>query len=129
MALLLVGVALLGLGLFAGGVLVLAPLGVVPWSSDVLLWAIFPLFSVIGYAVFVIGARSSQIRWLSQVASWLLLALALASAAALVGVAASIVHPAGGTLSLWYVFVVAGLIGALGAATRAAAPGAEKASA
>jgi len=61
------------------------------------------------------------IKWLSLFASMLLLGLALMSAATLVSVAASIVRPVGSTFSLWYVFVVAGLVGAIGAATRGAA--------
>jgi vacuolar-type H+-ATPase subunit I/STV1 len=115
------GAALLIMGLFAGGVLVLAPVGLVPWSPEVVLWVIFPLFSVIGYALFVVGARAQQIQWLSLVASWSLLALALVSAAALVCVATAMVRPVGSTVSLWYVFVVAGLIGAIGAAARGTA--------
>jgi len=121
MMLLAFGAVLVGMGLFAGAALVLAPLGLVSWSADLVLWVLFPLFSVIGFVLFVIGARSAQIRWLSLVASCLLLLLALASAAGLVLGAASVVRPVGGTGSLWYVFIVAGLIGAVGAAARGGA--------
>ena len=110
------GAVLLVLGLFAGVALVLAPLGLVAWSTGPLLWLLFPAFSVLGYVLFVIGARNASIRWLSLAASCLLLLLALASAAGLVLDAASVLRPVGSTVSLWYVFIVAGLVGAVGAA-------------
>ena len=110
------GAVLLVLGLFAGLALVLAPLGLVAWSTGPLLWLLFPVFSVLGYVLFVIGARNASIRWLSLAASCLLLLLALASAAGLVLDAASVFKPVGSTVSLWYVFIVAGLVGAVGAA-------------
>jgi len=118
MILLVVGVTLLVLGLFAGSVLVLAPLGLVPWSAAPLLWVFFPLFSGLGYVLFVIGAKALQIRWLSLVVSCLLLMLALASATALVLDAASVIHPVAGMQSLWFVLVVAGLLGTIGVAAR-----------
>ena len=110
------GAVLLVLGLFAGVALVLAPLGLVAWSTGPVLWLLFPAFSVFGYVLFVIGARNASIRWLSLAASCLLLLLALASAAGLVLDAASVLKPVGNTVSLWYVFIVAGLVGAVGAA-------------
>ena len=110
------GAVLLVLGLFAGVALVLAPLGLVAWSTGSVLWLLFPAFSVFGYVLFVIGARNASIRWLSLTASCLLLLLALASAAGLVLDAASVLKPVGSTVSLWYVFIVAGLVGAVGAA-------------
>jgi hypothetical protein len=110
------GGLLLVLGLFSGTVLVLAPLGVVPWSASATLWVLFPLFSLAGYVAFVIGARTARIRTLSVAASGLLLILAAAAATGLVMTAASVVPPAGDTLSLWYVLAVAGTLGAVGAA-------------
>jgi hypothetical protein len=110
------GAVLLVLGLFAGAALVVAPLGLAAWSTGPVLWLLFPVFSVLGYVLFVIGARNASIRWLSLAASCLLLLLALASAAGLVLGAASVLKPVGSTVSLWYVFIVAGLIGAVGAA-------------
>jgi len=88
----------------------------VAWSTGPVLWLLFPAFSVFGYVLFVIGARNASIRWLSLAASCLLLLLALASAAGLVLDAASVLKPVGSTVSLWYVFIVAGLVGAVGAA-------------
>src|SRR4051812_32288840 len=117
MVLLIVGALLVLMGLFAGTVLVLAPLGLVPWSADAALWVLFPLFSTMGYALFAVRAKLPQIRVFSVVLSWLLLSLAVVSAGGLVLKAASLVHPEGGTLSLWYVLAIAGLLGAVGAAS------------
>jgi hypothetical protein len=53
MFLLIAGMALLALGLFSGVVLVLAPLGLAPWSPMFTLCVLFPLFSILGYVLFV----------------------------------------------------------------------------
>src|SRR5690242_15121006 len=98
---LVAGACMLALGLFSGGVLVLAPLGLAPWSVEPILWVLFPLFSILGFVLFVIGARTAQIRGVSLAISALLLLLAVASAAGLVLSAVSIVQPVSGTLSLW----------------------------
>lgn len=118
MFLLLTGAALLALGLFSGVVLVLAPLGLAPWSPELTIWVLFPLFSILGFALFVIGAKSAHIRGLSLAVSSLLLLLAVASAAGLVLSAASVFSPTGDTLSLWYVFAIAGVLGSIGAASN-----------
>lgn len=117
MALLIAGALLVAMGLFAGGVLVAAPLGLLAGPADPTLWVLFPVLSLAGFALFIVGARTAQIRGLGQWMSWALLALALASAAALVLRAAALVSVDTSTLSLWYVLVVAGILGTLGAAT------------
>lgn len=117
MLLVITGFFLLALGLFAGGVLVAAPLGAVPWEQGATLWVLFPVFSLAGYILFAIGGRSAQVRGASLLLSGLLIVLALASAAGLVLQAAGVVQPQGSTLSLWYVMVVAGCIGVVGAAS------------
>ena len=116
MILAIVGGALLALGLFAGVVLVLVPLGLAAMDSGATLWVLFPLLSVIGYTLFATGARVGNFRALSFAVSCLLLVLAVASAAGLVLEAAAVIHPSGNTLSLWYVLAVAGLLGTMGAA-------------
>jgi hypothetical protein len=118
MALSLVGAVLLALGLFSGGVLVATALGLSAWSPGASLWVLFPLFSVVGFLLFVVGARTASIRTLSVVASYLLLLLALCSAVGLVLEAASVLEPVGGTLALWYVLAIAGVLGAFGSATH-----------
>ena len=117
MLLVITGFFLLALGLFAGGVLVAGPLGAMSWAGGATLWVLFPVFSIAGYVLFVIGGRSAQVRGGSMLLSGLLIALALASAAGLVLQAAGVVQPQGSTLSLWYVMVVAGCIGVIGAAS------------
>jgi hypothetical protein len=117
MALLIAGALMVALGLFAGGVLVAAPLGLIASTVDVTLWLLFPLLSISGFVLFIIGAKTAQIRGLSQLISWALLALALASAAGLVLRAASLVAGETSTLPLWYVLLVAGILGAVGAAS------------
>ncbi|HET7794541.1 MAG TPA: hypothetical protein VFL64_14255 [Rhizobacter sp.] len=118
MALLIVGALLVALGLFAGGVLVASPLGWAPAAVDPTLWLLFPLLSIAGFALFVIGAKTAHIRGLSMAVSCALLALAVIAAGGLVSRAAGFVHSEAGSLSLWYVLVVAGLLGAIGAASR-----------
>ena len=112
-----IGALLLVLGLFCGGVLAAVPLGMVSWSPGVSLWVMFPLFSILGYSAFVIGAKGLHIRWLSLVVSGLLLLLAAAAAIGLVLVAASALHTEASTLPLWYVLVVGLVLGGIGAAT------------
>ena len=120
MVLLLSGAALLALGLFAGAVLVAAPLGLTGETAGLALWVLFPLFCGAGYALCVIGARAHRLALLSFAVSCLLLVLGLAAAVALVMAAATLVQTAGSTVSLWYV-LVAGLLGSIGAAARSAA--------
>jgi hypothetical protein len=81
------------------------------------LWILFPLFSILGYALFVMGAKMSNIRGMSVAVSCLLLLLAVASAVGLVLDGAGLIRAASSTVSLWYVFVIAGLLGAMGVAS------------
>jgi hypothetical protein len=111
MLLVIAGAGLIALGLFSGVVLLLAPLGLVPWSADAMLWVAFPLFSMLGYVLFVVGGRHAQVRALSIALSALFLLLALGAAAALVLGAAAVVGPIAQTAPLWYVMVVAGVLG------------------
>jgi len=119
MVLLLAGAAL-ALGLFSGAVLVATPLG---WARDagLALWLLFPLFCALGYALCVVGARARLLAPLSFAISCVLLLLGLGAAAALVLSAAALLHPVGDTASLWYVLLVAGVLGTIGAAARSAA--------
>ncbi len=118
MALLIAGAVLVAMGLFAGGVLVAAPLGWLAESADLTLWLLFPLLSIAGFALFVVGAKTAHIRGLAMAVSGSLLVLAVLSAGGLLLRAASLVHSEGSTASLWYVLVVAGILGSIGAASR-----------
>jgi len=117
MVLLVAGALVVALGLFSGIVLTLAPLGLAPWSPELVLWVLFPLFSVIGFVLVAMAGRTTQVRGFTFAVSCLLLLLALASAAGVVLSAASVIRPVGSTMPLWYVLVVAGVLGAVGAAS------------
>jgi len=117
MVLLVAGAVVVALGLFSGVVLTLAPLGLAPWSPELVLWVLFPLFSVTGFVLVAMAGRSAQVRSFTFAVSCLLLLLALAAAAGVVLAAASVISPVGSTLSLWYVLAVAGTLGAVGAAS------------
>jgi len=117
MVLLVAGALVVALGLFSGIVLTLAPLGLAPWSPELVLWVLFPLFSVIGYVLVAMAGKTTQVRGFTFAVSCLLLLLALASAAGVVLSAASVIRPVGSTMPLWYVLVVAGVLGAVGAAS------------
>lgn len=114
MAMLITGALFVLLGLFSGAVLLAAPLALVPLTPEPVLWVLFPLFSILGYALFAVAARRQQVRGMSRLVAWLLLLLALLSAVALVAAAASL-RPVTSTLPLWYVLCVAGLLGIVGA--------------
>jgi len=122
MLLVIAGVCLVALGVFSGLVLLLAPIGWVPWSPAVVLWAAFPLFSMIGYALFVVGGRTAHVRGLSILLSALFLLLALGAAAALVLGAAGVVGPIAQSAPLWFVLVVAGVLGIVGSASYRLVP-------
>jgi hypothetical protein len=118
MILAIVGALLLALGLFSGAALVLAQLGVGALAAGVSLWVMFPLFSVAGYLLFATGARVANFRALSFAVSIALLLLALGCAAALVADATALLALHGGTGALWYVLLIAGVLGATGAASH-----------
>lgn len=122
MLLVVTGVFLLLLGLFAGAVLVAVPLGMAAWTAAGILWVLFPLFCGVGYVLFVIGARTAQVRAGSLVIACLMLLLAATSALALVLRAAGVVPSDGEAPSLWYVMVVAGILGIIGAASLSRLP-------
>ena len=118
MVALLAGVVLMVMGLFAGAVLVAAPLGLAGGSIGLALWVLFPLLTVVGYMLTIAGSRTSQVQGLSFAVSCALLLLAVVAAVALVLSAAAVVPVNDGTLPLWYVLVVAGTLGSVGAASR-----------
>lgn len=117
MLLSIAGSVLLALGLFAGGLLVTGPLGLTPPRAGPVLWLLFPAFSLLGYLLVAMGLRAARIRGLSVAVSAALLLLALAAAVALVLAAAGLRPLAGGSGALWFVMLVAGGLGLLGAAS------------
>jgi hypothetical protein len=121
--LLLAGVLLLALGLLSGAALVLASFGILAAVPGFTLWVTFPLLCLAGFALVAVQAKPVLVRVVSLVSSGLLLVLALASIAALVLGAAALVPAPASSASLWFVLVVGGVLGSVGAASfgRAAA--------
>ena len=116
MILLALGIAFVALGLFSGAILVAAPFGWIPLEPGLSMWFFFPAFSIVGLSLVMVGAKAAHIRSLSLVVSSILLMLSVASALGLVLAGASI-SAASGTGSLWYVLVVAGMLGTVGVAS------------
>ena len=124
MILFVVGLGFLALGLFSGAALVAAPLGWIALQPGVSVWFFFPAFSILGLALVIIGGRSAHVRRLSLLASTFLLGLALLSGAGLVLAGMSSAVAPVSTISLWFVFAVAGVLGTVGVAacSRSADP-------
>lgn len=118
MVLALVGLLLLIFGLFAGALLLAAPLGLVSTPPGMTLWLLFPGFSLSGYLLFLTAARTARINAPAFAASVLLLLLALTAAGGLLLDAANIRPTIGSSLALWYVLVIAGSAGITGVAAH-----------
>lgn len=112
--LLISGLFLLALGLFCGAFLVLVPLGLVNGSAGLVLWILFPAFTIAGYLMAAIPTEKTALPLLSRVTGVLLVLLALASAAGLVLQASSVIESRGETFSLWYVLCLGIVLGAAG---------------
>jgi hypothetical protein len=123
MILLTAGIFLIALGFFAGVTLVAAPFGMVSLEPGLTLWLLFPALSSVGYALVIVSARVAHIKGLTLALSCLLLLLALASATGLVLSAAAVVRPVTSTFPLWFVLAVAGVFGAISAASYSRSPG------
>jgi hypothetical protein len=112
------GLVLLVLGIACGALMLLIPLGMVGGNVGLALWIFFPLFSITGYLMAAAASRRDHSPLLTQGSGAVLILLALAAAIALVLQAASIIEPAGSTLSLWYVLAIGIVLGATGLASR-----------
>jgi hypothetical protein len=112
------GGILAALGLLAAALLVAAPLGLVAAVPGLSLFVLFPLLAMVGWFLLVVSdvdpLRGSATRFVATP----LLVLALLSAIGLVASGAGFVaiHGTAGTLSLCYVLVVGGVLGATGTA-------------
>ncbi|HEX6633406.1 MAG TPA: hypothetical protein VF038_05525 [Usitatibacter sp.] len=115
--LIVAGVSLVLLGLVSGVALFLAALGLIAIVPGFTLWLMFPLPCVAGYVLFAVPAPPRAIRALSIASSAVMLLLAVASVGALVLGAAGIVPQPQRTAELWYVLIVAGVLGSIGAAS------------
>jgi len=120
------GGLLAALGILAGALLAAAPFGLVAAAPGVSLWILFPLLTMVGWFMLVVSdldpLRGTATRWVATP----LLVLALLAAVGLVIGGAGLVSIQGmtGTLSLCYVLVVGGVLGATGTAaySRKAGP-------
>ncbi len=125
MILVIVGGLLAALGLLAGALLVAAPLGWLAATAGWTLWLLFPLFTGLGYALLAVGTREPTAKVPTLLLSLPLVLLALACAVALVVIGAGLLRqPDVSTAPLWYVLVLAGLMGGLGAAASSRRSGA-----
>jgi hypothetical protein len=110
------GLILMVLGVLSGLVLVLAPFDVGPAIPGVTTWLLFPGFTLVGYVLFAVEARTAWVVGASRYAGAALLALALAAAVALLAIDNGFVAAAVATISLWYVLALGTVMGATGLA-------------
>ncbi len=114
--LVIAGGLLAALGLAAAVLLVAAPLGWVALSPGLSLWVLFPLFTLVGYGLLVIGSRDPAVKAPTLLLAAPLLLLAVLAAAGLMASGAGLMNLGGGTAPLWYVLVLGGLLGGVGSA-------------
>src|ERR1700757_2519551 len=121
------GALLVILGLVSALFLLLAPFGIGPanlgWSG----WVMFPAFTLVGYVMFAVGARHSQVSLLSRIGGGCLVLLALVSAIGLFAIGNGLIQYRGDVLSLWYVLCLGLAFGASGFAIARFSGGAEPA--
>ena len=119
------GGILAALGILAGALLAAAPFGLVaaPGAS---LWILFPLLTMVGWFMLVVSDVDPLRGTATRIVAMPLLLLALLAAIGLVvgGAGLAPLHGIAGTLSLCYVLVVGGVLGATGTAaySRKAGP-------
>ena len=110
------GLILMVLGVASGLILILAPFDIGPAIPGITTWILFPGFTLVGYVVFAVEARTTWVVGASRYAGAALLALALAAAVALFAVGNGLVTASVATLSLWYVLGLGTVMGATGLA-------------
>ena len=106
------------MGLLAGALLVAASLGLVAIVPGLSLWILFPLLTLLGWFLLVVSDGDPLRGAATRFVATPLLVLALLAALGLVATGAGLVAVNGvaGTLSLWYVAIVGGVLGATGTA-------------
>ena len=110
------GLILMVLGVASGLVLILAPFDIGPAIPGITTWILFPGFTLGGYILFAVEARTAWVVGASRYAGAALLALALAAAIALFAVGNGLIAAAVATISLWYVLALGTVMGATGVA-------------
>lgn len=112
------GLLILALGLFSGGVLLLAPLGLIEATAGFALWVLFPVFTIGGYLLAASAAPDTSLPMLSRVTGAVLLLLALVAGVVLVLQGGSIMESRVSSMALWYVLIIGLLGGASGLAAH-----------
>ena len=114
------------LGVLAGALLVGAPLGLVNATPGLSLWILFPVLALLGWFLLVVSDLDPARGFATKAVAMPLFLLALLSVVGLVAVGAGWLPVNGvtGTTPLWYVAVVGGCLGGVGAAaySRRATP-------
>jgi hypothetical protein len=115
------GGLLAALGLVAAALLVAAPLGLVAVAPGLSLWILFPLLTLVGWFLLVVSDLDPMRGVATKIVAIPLLVLALLAVLGLVaaGIGLVQVNSAIGSVSLWYVAVVGGVLGATGTAAYA----------
>ena len=113
------GGLLAALGLVAAALLVAAPLGLVAAAPGLSLWILFPLLTMVGWFLLVVSDLDPLRGTATRFVATPLLVLALLAAVGLVVAGAGFVGVRGvaGTMSLCYVLVIGGVLGATGTAS------------
>ncbi|MEK8032615.1 hypothetical protein AACH06_17480 [Ideonella sp. DXS29W] len=118
MLLVITGGVLTLLGFLSAVFLVAAPMGWMAHSPGLTLWVLFPLFTLLGYGLLVVGSRDPAVRVPTRWLGAALLLLALLAAVGLMASGAGLLQLQGDSSApLWYVLVIGGLMGATGSAT------------
>jgi hypothetical protein len=115
------GGLLAALGLIAAALLVAAPLGLVPVAAGLSLWILFPLLTLVGWFLLVVSDLDPMRGVATKIVAIPLLVLALLAILGLAAAGAGLVqvNSALGSVSLWYVAIVGGVLGATGTAAYA----------
>ena len=120
------GGLLAALGILAGALLAAAPFGLVATEPGLSLWILFPLLTMTGWFLLVVSDLDPLRGTATRFVATPLLVLALLAAVGLVLAGAGLVavHGVAATMSLCYVLVVGGVLGATGTAaySRKAGP-------
>lgn len=110
--LIIAGFVFLVLGLLTGVALVLGPVGLWSAHAGIAGYILFTILVAVGYLMVAVASKLSMLPAIARITGALLILLALGAAVGLVLVSTSMIRAAESTLPLWYVFVVAGLVGA-----------------
>ncbi len=120
MALVIAGGVLAFLGLASALMLVAAPLGLTATAPGLSLWVLFPLFSLLGYALLAVGSRDPAVRRPTRLLAVPMLLVSLVAAVGLVAAAGGLLKLVGSSAPLWYVLAFAGTVGVIGSAVGGA---------